>query len=94
MIEIRWAPLAVADLEAIRAWYREIDYELAEAIAERILAATRLLREFPAAGAIELYGTRRKRRAARTPYNIFYRVAADHVRILRVLHVARDQRRQ
>ena len=92
MIEIRWATLATRDLEQIDSWYRDIDAGLGAKIVDGILVATRLLREHPRAGAIELYGTRRKRRAAGTPYNLFYRVAGDHVRILRVLHVARDQR--
>ena len=94
MIEIRWATLASRDLERIDVWYRAIDPDLAAKMVSRILAATRLLREHPRAGAIELYGTRRKRRAAGTQYNLFYRVAGDHVRILRVLHSARDQSRR
>ena len=93
MISIRWAKRATDDLDGIERWYRAIDPALSDRMLDRIFAATRLLRDHPLAGPIELYGTRRKRRVAGTPYNLFYRVAGDHVRILRVLHVARDQSR-
>ncbi len=93
MKEVRWATLATDDLDAIERWYRDIDAELANKMVDRILAATRLLRDHPLAGAIELYGTRRKRRVAGTPYNLFCRIAGDHVRVLRVLHHAQDPAR-
>ena len=94
MTEVRWSPLASRDLERIEAYYREAAPDVAATLVGRMVSATRLLRDHPYAGPIELHGTRRKRRVAKTPYNLFYRVAGDHVRILRVIHVAQDQARR
>ena len=93
MKDIRWASLATDDLRRIEEWYGEIDAKIARTIIDRLVGATDLLRDHPQAGPIELYGTRRKRRVRGTPYNLFYRIAGTHVRILRVLHVAQDQAR-
>ncbi|WP_419809320.1 type II toxin-antitoxin system RelE/ParE family toxin [Sphingomonas sp.] len=94
MKDIRWAKLATDDVEAIERWYRGVDQELAAKMLDRIVSSTRLLSDHALAGPIELYGTRRKRRVAGTPYNLFYRVTGDHVRVLRVLHHAQDQSRR
>ena len=89
MLDIRWALLAQADLVRIADHYRTIDPTLAADIAGRIVEAARLLAELPSAGQATERAGRRRWRVPGTPYLLFYRVAPDHVRILRVLHGVR-----
>jgi toxin ParE1/3/4 len=88
--DIRWAALARSDLSRIDRFHREIDPALADEINDRIIAATGILADLPYAGPASLRRDRRKWRVPKTRFILFYRVAADHVRILRVLHGAQD----
>ena len=87
-MDIRWALLAQADLQRIARYYQTIDPMLFLDIAERIVAATRLLSDLPRAGQATERAERRRWRVPGTRYLIFYRIAPDHVRVLRVLHGA------
>lgn len=89
MADLRWAARARADLQAILRFHEGTDPNLALELIERIVLAGRFLAELPEAGPLTIRG-RRKWRVPKTPYLLFYRVEADHIRILRVLHGARD----
>lgn len=88
MLDIRWALLAQGDLKRITSYYQPLDPMIAVELAERIVRAARLLSELPRAGQATERAGRRRWRVPGTQYVLFYRVAADHVRILRVLHGA------
>jgi len=90
VIAINYAALARHDLEQIALYHREIDADLALMISERIVAATRLLRDVPRAGPATPKGHRRKWRVAGTQNVIFYRVTSKEVRILRLIHGAQQ----
>ena len=92
MLQIRWAPLAQDDLGRLDDHYVETDPTLAVMIVRRILTAADFLCDMPLAGQATGQKDRRKWRVSDTPYNLFYRVAGEELRILRVLHVARDRR--
>lgn len=89
MADLRWANLALADLKAIVRHHQSSDPALGVELVERIVAAGAFLAELPEAGPLTIRG-RRKWRVPKTPYLLFYRVAPDHIRVLRVLHGARD----
>lgn len=90
MTIIRWAKMSREDLARIDRHYRQISPALADDINQRIVGATSLLANLPLAGQATAHGGRRKWRVAHTPYILFHRVTADHVRVLRVLHGARE----
>ncbi len=92
MLDIRWAPLARQDLVEVDEHYGAIDRRLADIVGARIISAALFLRDMPLAGPATGHGDRRKWRIRGTPYLLFYRVAGGELRILRVLHVARDRR--
>ena len=92
MTEVRWALLARADLARIDEYYRAIDHAIADRIGHRLFAATDFLADLPFAGPVAAHGDRRKWSVAKTPYVVLYRVAETHIRVLRVLHAAEDQR--
>ena len=82
--------MAQNDLRRIDAHYRATDPELALEIGNRIVAAATFLGGLPEAGPVTMRGTRRKWLVPKTRYLLFYRVAPDQVRVLRVLHGAQD----
>ena len=90
MNSVRWAKMSREDIARIDHHYRQIDPALADQINERIVRATGFLEDPPRPAPATPRGDRRKWRVAHTPYVLFYRVAADHVRILRVLHSAQE----
>lgn len=92
MSDVRWAALARADLEAIDDFHRVIDVQIADNLIGSIIGAARFLADLPRAGPVTRPGVR-KWRVAGTPYLIFYRIARDHVRVLRVRHGAQDNSR-
>ncbi|HEX8419071.1 MAG TPA: type II toxin-antitoxin system RelE/ParE family toxin [Sphingomonas sp.] len=88
MTDIRWARMALVDLDAIDTYHRRIDRRLADRIGTQIIAAAAFLGEVPRSGPLD-QGDRRRWRVGGTPYSLFYRVMPDHVSILRVRHGAR-----
>lgn len=89
MVELRWARRAQADLDGIFRYHSPDDPALALDLIERIVGAGRRLAEMPEVAPLTARG-RRKWRVPKTSYLLFYRIEADHIRILRVLHGARD----
>ena len=89
MADLRWANLALADLEAIVRHHQAGDPAIGVELVERVVSAATFLTQLPEAGPLTIRGLR-KWRVPKTPYLLFYRVAPDHIRVLRVLHGARD----
>ena len=90
-LEIVIAPLAKRDLEDIAATIAAENGAAAIRLVDRIEKATLLLATRPYAGARFLLQTARPlRKMSVHPYILFYRVDAGELRIVRVLHAARD----
>jgi plasmid stabilization system protein ParE len=82
-------PEATQDLQDARAWYEQQRPGLGTTFAARAAAALDTIAQFP-----ELFGlVWHDVRAApirRHPYVIYYRVLADRVEVIAVLHARRD----
>jgi toxin ParE1/3/4 len=89
VIDVRFSKMARRDLERVHAYYADRDPASAVAIVARVLTGTRTLGEVPRAGSASTRGVRRRWLVPRTPYVLIYRVERDHVRVVRVLHMAR-----
>jgi toxin ParE1/3/4 len=85
-MRLAWTVAALQDLAAARAYIAQDNPAAADNQAGRILVAvTRLLR-FPEIGRPGRRGGTRELVVNRTPYVVAYRVRADAIEILRVLH--------
>jgi toxin ParE1/3/4 len=87
---LRWAPRTRQDFLAIDRHYRPIAPGYSDHVLLVAIRSAEFLQEHPRAGAVIDEDGRRKWRVADTPYILLYREAADHIRILRVLHHATD----
>lgn len=87
-MRLRWTPLALQDLAALRNYIRHDNPAAAERVAKRILEAVDLLREQPGIGRPgRIIGTK-ELVVTGTPYIIPYRVRFDVIELLRVYHAA------
>jgi len=89
-VTIRWLDQAVEDLKIVRAYITCHDPSAAADIAQRILDAVKILHDYPAAGRAGRVPNTRELVVAGTPYILPYRVRADSVEILHVLHGAQQ----
>ena len=87
-MRIAWYPSALDDLESLRAFIAQDDPGSAALVAHRILDAVETLLRFPARGRPGRVPGTRELVVSRTPYIVAYRVRADTVDVLRVLHGA------
>ncbi|MBV8453350.1 MAG: type II toxin-antitoxin system RelE/ParE family toxin [Deltaproteobacteria bacterium] len=87
---IRWLDQAVEDLKAVRAYIARHNPSAAAAVAQRIRDAVKILGDYPAAGRAGRVPNTRELIVAGTPYILPYRVRAESVEILRVLHGAQQ----
>ena len=90
MRSVRWARAALEDLASLDDYFRERDAAVAEAITRKAVAAARFLADHPAAGERLPNRTLRKWSVRGTPYILLYRPTDDALRIVRVVHAARD----
>ena len=89
MTPIEFLPAAIADLQDIFFHIAQDDVEAADRMVDRIHAGVARLLDFPFSG--RTYPDLDDMRGVSiTPYIAFYRVTEKGVRILRVLHGARD----
>jgi toxin ParE1/3/4 len=88
-VSIVWASPAIADLAEVRAYIGLRHRSAARRIGARILAAVARLQRFPNAGRPGRVAGTRELVVTGTPYLVPYRVNADRIEILRVLHGAR-----
>ena len=90
MTQVVWAPQAIQDVEAIRAYVTRDSARYADLVVERIVAAVERLRDNPRSGRVvpEL-GDESIREVIHSNYRIVYRLQRDVVEIATVFHGAR-----
>ena len=83
---ISFAASAVADLEAIRAWYAgQQAPEVGERLLREIIAHVEQLAAFPESGRmVPEFGLVQLREIIHPPFRIVYRLAEDRIRVVRV----------
>jgi addiction module RelE/StbE family toxin len=88
--EVIWAPQAIRDVEAIRAYVTRDSAHYADLVVERIVAAVERLKDNPRSGRVvpEL-GDESIREVIHRNYRIVYRLRRDIVEIATVFHGAR-----
>lgn len=88
MKRLRWATLALDDLEQLRDYLRLRDPAAARRVVEAVRERAKLLKQHPMAGPPLDIGEARKLSVGRYPYLLVYRVSDGEVTILRVHHAA------
>jgi toxin ParE1/3/4 len=91
MIPIRWSREAQADIASIDDHYHRLNPGYADRIGRQAVKAAQFLANNPEAGQ-RVSARTRKWRVGGTPYLLFYRVDGTHLRIVRLMHAARDWR--
>jgi plasmid stabilization system protein ParE len=87
---VHWTETALGHLRAIRDYVARNSPGYAQALADRITRRTEKLASMPFFGAeVPEYADESIREVLEHPYRIIYRVSADRVEILAVLHGAR-----
>jgi plasmid stabilization system protein ParE len=83
---ISFAASAVADLEAIRAWYAgRQDPDVGERLLREVVAHVERLADFPeSARIVPEFGILQLREIVHPPFRIVYRLSEDRVRVVRV----------
>ena len=90
MTPVHWTAEARARLEDIEAFIAKDSPKAARAMIERILARTRQLETAPHSGRqVPDYQREDLRELLERPYRIIYRIGAEHVAILTVMHYRR-----
>ena len=89
-MNIEWEPFALQDRIAIFDYIEADNPQAALSIDERIRAEVEVLAQFPELGRRGRVKDTRELVISNTPYIAVYRVMSDGVRILRVLHGARQ----
>lgn len=87
-MQVIWSPAALREIDHIYRYLVKFNPRAAANMVREILAAEDSLENFPHRGR-PVPGTRLRETTLAYPYLIRYRIAADHVRILRVRHGAR-----
>ena len=90
MTRIVWAPQAVEDVEAIRAYVARDSPHYADLVVEQIVAAVALLASSPRSGrVVPEVGDESLREVIHGNYRIVYRLRHDIIEIATVFHGAR-----
>jgi toxin ParE1/3/4 len=89
-MKIVWSHLAVDDRDRIFTYFAEDRVALAIALDERIENAIESLSDFPLRGRVGRVAQTRELVIAQTPFVAAYAIADGKIRILRVLHGARQ----
>jgi addiction module RelE/StbE family toxin len=84
-VRIVWSPSALRDIRHIYSYIARFNGRAAEDLARELVAAGDSLESFPQRGRA-IPGTNLREWALVYPYIIRYRIAGDHVRILRIRH--------
>ncbi len=90
MTRVVWTRPALQDVSAIRDYIARDSPRYARAVAERLFAAVNRLHEYPLSGRVvpEL-AQPTLREVISAPYRIVYRVRAEVVEVIAVVHAAR-----
>jgi toxin ParE1/3/4 len=89
-VTVRWLDQAVEDLKTVRTYIARDNPSAAADIGKRIRDAVKILGDYPAAGRAGRVPNTRELVVAGTSYILPYRVRAESVEILRVLHGAQQ----
>ena len=90
MTRIIWAPQAIEDVEAIRAYVARDSAHYADLVVERIVAAVARLESHPLSGrVVPEVGDESLREVMQGSYRIVYRLQRDVVEIVTVFHGTR-----
>lgn len=89
-MKLSWRPAAEADRLAIYDHIEADNPQAAERVDERILARILTLLQLPHSGRPGRVEGTRELTVGRTPYVVIYQIEDDTVRILRILHSARE----
>jgi toxin ParE1/3/4 len=87
-VQVIWSPAALRETDHIYRYIAQFNPRASADMVREILAAGDSLASFPYRGRA-VPGTELRETALAYPYILRYRIAADHVRILRVRHGAR-----
>ncbi len=91
---VNWTEAALADLRATETYIARHSTQYSRSMVERIFDRTGQLVDFPRLGAeVPEYGDEFLRELLENPYRIVYRVYADRVDIVAVVHGARSMPR-
>jgi toxin ParE1/3/4 len=85
-MQVAWTAAALRDLAAIRVYVASDNPRAADQQIALIFAAVARLSDFPELGRIGRRSMTRELVIPRTPYIIPYRIRADTIEVLRVLH--------
>ncbi len=89
MTRVIWAPQAIEDVEAIRAYVARDSPHYAELLVERLVSAVTRLESNPRSGrVVPEVGDESLREVIHGNYRIVYRVSSDVVEIVTVFHGA------
>lgn len=90
MTQVTWAPQAIQDVDAIRAYVARDSVRYADLVVERLVAAVERLKDSPHSGRVvpEL-GDESIREVIVGNYRIVYRLRHDVVEVATVFHGAR-----
>lgn len=89
-MKLEWTRPARRDLRDLVDHYDAIDPQLSARMLDAVEATPRLLIDYPKIGAKTVTAGCRKWRVRGTPYLPFYSSTRGQLRVLRVLHAARD----
>jgi len=87
-VQVIWSPASLREIEHIYRYIAQFNPHAAEYMVMEILAAGDSLETFPYRGRT-VPGTQLRETTLPYPYIIRYRIASDHVRVLRVRHGSR-----
>jgi addiction module toxin, RelE/StbE family len=88
-VQVVWSPAALREIESIYRYIAQFNPQAASNMVREILAAGDNLATFPYRGRA-VPGTQLRETPLAHPYVIRYRIAHDHVRVLRVRHGMRQ----
>ncbi|MGH2360136.1 MAG: type II toxin-antitoxin system RelE/ParE family toxin [bacterium] len=89
MTQVIWAPQAIEDVEAIRAYVARDSVHYADLVVERIVAAVTRLESHPLSGrVVPEVGDQSLREVIHGSYRIVYRLKPDVAEIVTVFHGA------
>ena len=85
--EVAWSPRAVDDVQAIAAYIAEDSVAYAKSVAQKIVASTRKLANFPMSGrVVREFGQENIREVFAYSSRIIYRVEGETVTIAAIVH--------
>ena len=93
-MRLLWTPIAADDLESIYEYLSERHPTFTQSTVRLLYDTVRSLRKFPERGRLGDAPGTRELILPRLPYIIVYRVTAEIVEVIRILHSAQDRRSQ